>query len=107
MQGFLFRLIPPRPDFSSTMSVEEREAMMAHGGYWSGLVGEGRVIAFGPVADPAGQHGIGIVLVDDERAAAAVRDGDPAMRSPFGFRTEILPMLSLVTRDGRHDAPPG
>ena len=104
MRGFLFRLVPPRPDFPSTMTDDERSTMVDHGAYWTRLAGEGSVLAFGPVADPAGAYGIGIVLVEDVEAAEALRDADPAVRSSHGFRTEILPMLSLVTPDGRVDA---
>ena len=104
MKNWLVRLIPPRPDFAWTMSEAERETMTAHIAYWSGLADDGRAVAFGPVADPAGPHGIGVVLADSDEGAAALRDSDPAMLSPYGFRTEIVPMLSLVTRDGRFDA---
>jgi uncharacterized protein YciI len=61
-------------------------------------------VAFGPVNDPAGGYGIGIVLAHDLEEAEALRDGDPAGRAPLGFRTEISPMFSLVTSAGRFDA---
>ena len=104
MPGYVFRLIAPRPDFASTMSDEERAVMGAHVAYWSDLMERGQVIAFGPVADPKDPHGIGIVLAPDMSGAETIRDGDPAMRSPFGFRTEIAPMLRLVTPSGAYDA---
>jgi hypothetical protein len=104
VKGFLFRLIPPRADFAFTMTDDERETMIRHVAYWSDLVAGGSVVAFGPVADPVGPHGIGIVLVPDMVAAERLRDGDPVMASSFAFRTEITPMLSLVTQGGRFDA---
>jgi hypothetical protein len=89
------------------MSEEERAVMDAHFGYWGELLACGEVIAIGPVADPNGPYGIGIVLAADLAGAEIVRDGDPAMRSPFGFRTEIAPMLRLVTQSGAYDATNG
>jgi uncharacterized protein YciI len=103
--GFVFRLIPPRPDFASTMSDEERAVMDAHFAYWGELLARGQVVALGPVVDPAGAYGLGIVLAPDLAAAEMIRDDDPAMRSPFEFRTEIAPMLRLVTQAGAYDAP--
>ena len=97
MAGFVFRLIPPRPDFSATMSADERAVMAEHVAYWSELAAAGSVLAFGPVADPAGPYGIGIIVAGDLAAAEALRDADPAVRSGRGFRTEIAPMLALVT----------
>jgi hypothetical protein len=34
MQPFLFKLIPPRPDFAFTMSDDERNIMLEHVRYW-------------------------------------------------------------------------
>ena len=107
MTGYVFRLIPPRPDFALTMSEDERAVMDAHFGYWGALLARGQVIAIGPVADPNGPYGIGIVLAADLAEAEVIRDGDPAMRSHFAFRTEIAPMLRLVTQSGAYDATNG
>lgn len=81
--------------------------MDEHFAYWGELLARGQVIALGPVADPDGTYGIGIVLAPDMSAAEVIRDGDPAMRSPFGFRTEIALMLRLVTPSGAYDAEGG
>jgi uncharacterized protein len=104
VKPFLFKLVPPRPDFPFTMSAEERETMLEHVRYWGELTEAGATIAFGPVADPAGGYGIGVVLAADLAEAERLRDHDPAMLSPHGFRTEILPMLRLVTPSGDYDA---
>ncbi len=103
MKGFVFRLIPPRPDFAFTMNDEERSTMGAHFGYWSQLAEQRKALAFGPVDDPSGVYGIGIVLAEDETEAMALRDVDPALLSSHGFHTEIAPMLSLVTPTQRFD----
>src|SRR5678816_2674501 len=72
----------------TTMSDDERATMTAHVAYWSGLMGAGRVIGFGPVA---GGYGIGIVLAQDLADAEAMRADDPAIRSPHGLRVAVAP----------------
>jgi uncharacterized protein YciI len=104
--GFVFRLFAPRPTFQSDMSAEERSMMMEHVAYWTALVDEGKVVAFGPVADPTYPYGIGIIVAADLAEAEALRDADPAVRSPYGFRSEIAPMPALVTAAGRDTAQP-
>jgi uncharacterized protein YciI len=89
------------------MSEEERAVMDAHFAYWGELLARGQVIAIGPVDDPNGPYGIGIVLAPDMPGAEVIRDDDPAMRSRFAFRTEIAPMLRLVTQSGAYDAANG
>ena len=71
--------------------------------YWTRLAEQGRVAAFGPVVDPAGTYGIGIIVADDLPGAERLRDDDPAVRSSLGFHTEILPMAALVTPTGPID----
>ena len=107
MQAFVFRLLPPRPTFAADMSATERAVMSEHGAYWARLASEGRVVAFGPVADPSGAYGLGIVLAADLDEAESIRDSDPALLSSHGFRTEIAPMLRLVTPERAYDATPG
>ncbi len=102
MQGFFFRLLPPRPTFSQDMSPDERATMLAHVAYWTGLAEQGRALAFGPVGDPAGAYGVGVVLAEDLQAAQRLRDEDPAVLSAHGFRTELQPMLQLVTPTGSY-----
>ena len=106
MIGFVFRLIPPRPSFPSDMSEGERATMMEHVGYWSALAEEGKVLAFGPVDDPRGACGIGIILAENQSEAEEVRDHDPAVKSPYGFSTEIAPMRHLVTPTESYAATP-
>ena len=56
------------------------------------------VMVFGPVADPSGDWGVGIVRVEDEAAVRALEAGDPAVTT-LGFRYEILPMPVAIMRD--------
>jgi uncharacterized protein YciI len=103
MMGFVFRLIPPRPEFAFDMSSDERATMMEHVAYWSTLAEQGKALAFGPVNDPNGPYGIGIVIAESQSEAESLRDEDPALKSAHGFRTEIAPMLHLVTPNGTYD----
>ena len=104
MMGFVFRLIPPRRDFPVTMSEGERATMIAHAAYWASLAARGTALAYGPVHDPEGSYGIAIFRAEGQAEAEMVRDADPALSSPHGFGSEIMPMLSLVTPDARCDA---
>ena len=96
--GFVFRLIPPRASFQLDMSPEERATMVEHVAYWSALAHQGTVLAFGPVDDPEGPYGIGIIIAESRGQAEQIRDDDPAVRSPHGFRAELAPMLRVITR---------
>jgi uncharacterized protein YciI len=103
MKGYVYRLLPPRPGFAFDMSPEERAAMTEHAAYWSRLTAAGKVLAYGPVNDPAGPYGIGIVLAETEAEALAMRDADPAVTAPFGIRAEIAPMLRLLTPNATYE----
>jgi hypothetical protein len=96
MVHFFCRLIPPRADFMTTMSEAERTLMRAHVGYWSGKVATGNALLFGPVADPAGGYGIGVMKAAGMDEMLALRDADPAMQAGVGFRYEIFPMPQVV-----------
>lgn len=96
-RAFFCRLLPPRPTFATDMTSEERAVMQAHAGYWTKLLHEGVAVAFGPVADPKGAWGAGILRVTDEAHVSALTAEDPAILSRRGFSYETLPMLSLVT----------
>jgi uncharacterized protein YndB with AHSA1/START domain/uncharacterized protein YciI len=96
LSHFLCRLIPPRPDFAQTINALEKSAMSEHAKYWAGKLQEGIVVAFGPVLDPRGVWGVGIVRAKDEASVEAMRDADPAMVADIGMRYEILPMMTAV-----------
>jgi uncharacterized protein YciI len=94
MPHFFLKLIPPRPTFATDMSEAESQAMRAHAAYLTGLLEDGVGIAFGPVFDPLGVFGMGIVEAADEAAARALTDKDPAVAAGVG-RYEIYPMRLL------------
>ncbi|HWY63023.1 MAG TPA: YciI family protein [Rhizomicrobium sp.] len=95
---FFVRLLPPRPTFITDMSDEERALMQAHAVYWRERMAEGKVIVFGPVADPKGPWGLGVVCVSSAAELDAFKDGDPVIKAGRGFRYESLPMLRAVVK---------
>ena len=66
--------------------------MREHATYWRACMAEGKVVAFGPVADPAGTYGIGIIQVQDEVEARDFLANDPAIRAQLGLCYELHPM---------------
>jgi uncharacterized protein YndB with AHSA1/START domain len=95
---YLIRLLPPRATFISDMTETERRAMNDHVGYWKKLLDEGIAVAFGPVADPKGAWGVGIVEVEGEATLAQMQREDPALTSGIGVRYEVLPMVQAIVR---------
>lgn len=75
---FALKLNPSRPDFAQTMTDEERSIMMQHASYWKELMNKGKVIVFGPVLDPKGVYGFGVIVADDEQSVKDFIAGDPA-----------------------------
>jgi uncharacterized protein YciI len=78
------------------MNAEERELMGNHGKYLAGQLAAGRVLAFGPVMDPSGPWGMGLVRAPDEAAARRVTEEDPVIKANRGFRYDVLPIARLV-----------
>jgi uncharacterized protein YndB with AHSA1/START domain len=95
--AWFVKLLPPRPSFAFDMDADERAVMLAHGGYWRERMNAGQVIVFGPVNDPAGPFGLGVLRAKDAAELEAFQAGDPAIQSGRGFRYESYPMLSAVT----------
>ncbi len=96
---YLYKLIPPRPTFAADMTDVAAAVMAEHAAYWSALVAEGEVVAFGPVFDPVGVWGLAIVEADDEAAVHKMGTGDPAVRSQMAT-FDVYPMPSAVARGG-------
>lgn len=70
--------------------------MREHGAYWRALAERGIAVAFGPVADPKGAWGMGILNAKDEAELDTLHLSDPVIKSGRGFRYETYPMLNLV-----------
>jgi len=75
---FALKLLPCRPTFAQDMSPEERAIMQQHIVYWRALMDKGKVLAFGPVMDPKGAYGLGIIEADDEAQVDDFIAKDPA-----------------------------
>lgn len=77
-QQYFLKLNPPRPTFMMDMTAEEKIIMQAHVGYWDSLLNDGIAIVFGPVGNPKGAYGVGVVSVEDEEHLKKIIAGDPA-----------------------------
>ena len=96
MSWFVVRLLPPRPSFLHDASEAERAVMGTHAGYWRRLAAEGKAVVFGPVDDPAGSWGLGVLHVADHAEADALLAADPAITGGIGLRAEMLPMAAAI-----------
>jgi uncharacterized protein len=96
VQYFFYKLNPPRPTFPTDMTPAEGKVMQEHVAYWSGLMKQGAVVAVGPVADPKGAYGVGIVQLEDGSDATALGTNGPAIKARIGFTFEVHPMPRLM-----------
>jgi uncharacterized protein len=88
---YFLKLIPPRSSFIADMTEEERAVMHAHIAYWAPHVEAGTMIVMGPVADPNGGWGLGVMAVDHEAQLDELVKNDPANGLSH---YEIYPMMS-------------
>ena len=95
MPFFFCRLVPPRPDFATTLGADEMALMGRHGAHLAAL-GDGLVV-MGPVDGPHGSWGLAVIEAADRAVLERHLDADPTVLSGRGFRYEIEPML-LATR---------
>jgi len=76
---FFLRLNTVRPDFTQTMTEEERAIMVRHAAWWRAFMEQGKIVVFGPVFDPNGAFGMGVASVDEEEELKQFIAGDPAL----------------------------
>jgi len=91
---FVLKLIPPRPTFAEDMTEKERDIMKQHAAYWKDRADRGIAFVYGPVLDPKGAYGLGIIEVDDEDQARTFAADDPAIKSGLN-RIEIHQMRAI------------
>ena len=92
-QYYFLKLIGPRPTFPQDIADPERKIMKDHLDYWTGFMNKGTVIVFGPVFDPKGFFGAGVIAVDSEDEAKVFIANDPAN----GLNSfEYYPMRAVV-----------
>ena len=93
---FLFRLLPPRADFAQTMTPDEQDAMTRHAAYWHELLDAGRVVVYGPVADPEGVWGLGVVRGGSQAEVVGLGEQDPVIAA--GIATfEVAEIMGGIT----------
>lgn len=71
--------------------------MGRHAAYWQPLIDSGRMVVFGPVLDPTGSWGLGVVEADDEDELRAFAAGDPVVVTGTA-RLEVGKMLAGFVR---------
>ena len=75
------------------MTTDERAIMLEHVAYWTDQMKQGRVHVFGPVLDPNGVYGIGVVEVDSQADVEELIQHDPAT----GINNyEVYPMKAVL-----------
>jgi uncharacterized protein YciI len=78
------------------MNDDERKTMMAHAAYWQGLLEKGKAVVFGPVLDPKGGWGLGVLEAADQAELRGLLEEDPVSRSGLPFKFETLPMPRAI-----------
>lgn len=99
MLHFFVKLNPPRSGFAQDMSAEERKLMQEHASYWQNLQQKGFAIIYGPVMDPDGVYGMGVLQVEDEDQAKNLSQNDPVSKAKL-LRYEIYPMKAIFKQLG-------
>jgi uncharacterized protein len=89
---FLYKLTPPRKTFPQDITPSEAKLMQDHAAYWRGLLGQERIIVFGPVADPGGTYGIAVILATNEAEARELVTNDPIIKANIGFKFDVFAM---------------
>ena len=93
---FVFRLIPPRPTFHLDMNDDERAIMREHGDYWERHTAAGNVVVYGPVVDPEGSWGLGVIKSGNEAQARSMLERDPAIATRLAtFKLGTMPVAVL------------
>ena len=98
MPFFFCRMNPPRADFAQTMTDAERALMGRHAAYLKAAQEKGIAVLFGPVGDPKGAWGLGVLECADMAEARALTDSDPTVQSGQGFSYDVYPILSANLR---------
>ena len=93
---YVLKTIPPRPTFQQDMTEEERNIMKQHFAYWTDKADKGIAIVFGPVFDPKGGYGLGIMEVENEDQILSLIKDDPAVKSGL-LKTEFYPMRAILS----------
>ena len=102
---FLLRLDPTRAGFTLQNATPEEAGLAAqHLTYLMSLLDSGKLSLAAQVLDPKGLWGIVIVNAVDRETAAALLDGDPAVKGKM-FRGEVLPLRVVLERPAQAPKP--
>ena len=101
MPYFFCRLNAPRATFAVDMTGEEKALMQTHAAWWLDQIAKGVALLFGPVFDPKGPWGLGIIEADDESKACALTAEDPVIKAAIGFTYDVLPMQIGAVRGAK------
>lgn len=104
MSYFVYKVTPPRPTFSADITDAESAIMVEHVAYWRDLLDRDVAVAFGPVADPAGQYGMAVVEAHSEQAVRELASADPVISTGL-FTYEVFAMPRAIVRPGRSTSP--
>ena len=99
MKYYLCKLLPPRPTFPQDITLEEAVIMQAHTAYCAELLRAGKALVFGPVADPAGVWGLGVLELSDNTDPQEIVANDPTIKANAGFTYQVMPMLRAATKE--------
>jgi uncharacterized protein YciI len=97
MKYYLCKFIPPRADFLTTMSADEKTWMAQHGAYMNELLRKGLIVAHGPVIDEGGGYGVSLYQIADDEDIASFTSQDPIVKNGVGHY-EHFNMLALTAR---------
>lgn len=90
MADWIYFLHPPRENFVDTITEDEAAIMGVHAEHLAGLHASGVLTLAGPTFGPV-NTGVAVIEADDEDAARALMNADPAITS--GLMTgELRPM---------------
>jgi uncharacterized protein len=99
-QQFFMRLIAPRPMFPGSMTAEELALMGQHKEYVARAFEAGKVLAYGPVLDPAGAFGVALLEMDDLAEAETFCRKDPSIVGGMNTFT-LAPMMVAASQKSK------
>ncbi|MDB5134734.1 MAG: hypothetical protein JWP37_1337 [Mucilaginibacter sp.] len=95
MPQYFLKLNAKRPTFAQDMTDDERAIMKQHAAYLGDLMNKGIVAVFGPVFNPDGAFGMGVIEVENEEQVKEIIKNDPAS----GINNyEYYPMMAILPK---------
>ena len=98
MAAWIYFIHPPRDDFMATITDAERDTFGRHADHLERLFAEGTLVLAGPTFGRV-NTGIAVVEAEDEAAARAIMEADPAVAE--GVMTGELREMRVTFLRGR------